>query len=171
MSGAIPRLGLGTWEMGDDPTRRAEEIAAIRTALDVGSPMIDTAEMYVAGRSDRVVAAAHADGGASLRDRAFLVSKVSPRNATRDGTAAALERSLRRLRTDRLDLYLVHWREAVAVAETIEALDRLRTQGKVLAFGVSNYDVHDLDEAWAAPGGRNVAAYPAPTQDGPLETI
>lgn len=158
MSRGIPRLGLGTWEMGDVPSRRADEIAAIRTALDVGVTMIDTAEMYGGGRAECVVAEALADGGSSLRDRAFVVSKVSPGNATRDGTAAACERSLRRLRTDHLDLYLVHWREEVPVGETIEALDRLRTQGKVRAFGVSNYDVHDMEEAWAAPGGCRIAA-------------
>jgi diketogulonate reductase-like aldo/keto reductase len=154
----LPRLGLGTWEMGDDPRRRADEVAALRTGLDVGVTMIDTAEYYGHGRAEDVVGEALADGGSSLRDQAFVVSKVMPRHATRAGTPAACERSLRHLRTDRLDLYLVHWREDVPLDETVAALERLREQGKVRAWGVSNFDVHDMDETWAAPGGARCAA-------------
>jgi diketogulonate reductase-like aldo/keto reductase len=154
----LPRLGLGTWEIGDDPARRADEIRALRTGLDLGLTMIDTAEMYGDGRAESLVGEALGAGSGVARESFVLVSKVLPRNATRDGTAAACERSLRRLRTDHLDLYLVHWRESVPLDETFAALDRLRAAGKVRAFGVSNFDLADMEEAWALPAGARIAA-------------
>lgn len=150
----LPKLGLGTWQLGDDPSRRAEEVRALRAGLDLGLTLVDTAEMYGEGRAEELVG----EAVAGRRDDVFLVSKVYPWNCTREGAAAACERSLRRLRTDRLDLYLVHWRDRVPLDETLGALDRLRAAGKVLHFGVSNYDVADLDETDALPAGRRVAA-------------
>jgi diketogulonate reductase-like aldo/keto reductase len=149
----VTALGLGTWHIGDDPARRAEEIATIQAALDSGAALIDTAEMYGDGRSEELIGEAIA----GRRDEAFLVSKVLPRNASRQGTVAACERSLRRLRTDRLDLYLLHWHGDVPLAETIEAFTALQQAGKIRHFGVSNLDLGDMQELWQVPGGANVA--------------
>lgn len=138
----IPAIGQGTWHMGEDRGRQAEEVAALRLGLDLGLTLIDTAEMYAEGGAEAVVAEAIA----GRRDEAFLVSKVYPHNATRRGTARACEASLRRLRTDRLDLYLLHWRGAAPLAETVEAMERLRAAGHILRWGVSNLDVADMEE-------------------------
>ena len=148
---SIPVLGQGTWHIGDVPARRSEEIATLRLGLDLGMTLIDTAEMYGGGASEAVVAEAIA----GRRDEVFLVSKVLPENATHRGTLAACEASLRRLRTDRLDLYLLHWRGMVPLAETIGAFQELVRAGKIRYFGVSNFDVGDLEELWALDHGSN----------------
>jgi diketogulonate reductase-like aldo/keto reductase len=149
----VPVFGAGTWRMGDDRAARAEEIATLRLALDLGVSLIDTAEMYGDGRAEELVGEA-IDG---RRDEAFLVSKVLPQNASRRGTAAACRRSLRRLRTDRIDLYLLHWRGDVPFGETLEAFLDLQQAGTIRHFGVSNLDLADMQDWWSSPGGRCVA--------------
>ena len=139
--------------MGEDRTRRAEEIATLRLGLDLGLTLIDTAEMYGDGAAESLLGEALA----GRRDEAFVVSKVYPHNATRAGTQAACERSLRRLGTDRIDLYLLHWRGGVPLAETVEAFGALQRAGKVRHWGVSNLDPADMAELWALPGGTGVA--------------
>lgn len=151
---AVPALGQGTWNMGEAAGREATEIAALRRGLDLGMRLIDTAEMYAEGGAERVVGAAVA----GRRDDVFLVSKVYPHNASREGTVAACERSLERLRTERIDLYLLHWRGQHPLAETVAAFEALRRQGKIRHWGVSNFDVDDLEELWGVPGGRACAA-------------
>lgn len=151
---AIPVLGQGTWRMGEDPTRRQAEVAALRYGLDLGMNLIDTAEMYGEGGAEEVVAEAIAN----RREDVFVVSKVYPHNATRRGAIEACERSLRRLKTDYIDLYLLHWRGDVSLAETVEALQQLKETGKILEHGVSNFDVSDMDEWMALPGGDEVAS-------------
>jgi len=151
---AVPMLGQGTWNMGDDPRRRADEIAALRTGLDLGMTLIDTAEMYGAGASEILVAEAIA----GRRDEIFLITKVLPDNASRSGTVAACERSLKRLRTDRIDLYLLHWRGRVPLQETVEAMHALQRDGKIRHWGVSNFDVADMEELERLPGGGQAAA-------------
>ena len=150
----VAALGLGTWHMGDDPACRAEEIATLRFALDLGAVLIDTAEMYGDGQAEQLIGEAIAD----RRDEAFLVSKVLPQNANRRGVVAACERSLRRLRTDRLDLYLLHWRGGVPLAETLEAFLGLQRAGKIRHFGVSNLGLADMQELWSVAGGSAVVA-------------
>jgi diketogulonate reductase-like aldo/keto reductase len=149
----IPVLGQGTWNMGEDPSARADEVAALRLGLDLGVTLIDTAEMYGEGGAEEVVGEAIA----GRRDEVFLVSKVYPHNADRRGVQAACERSLRRMRVERIDLYLLHWRGNVPLEETLEAFVRLREQGKIGDFGVSNFDLDDMLEAAALPGGELVA--------------
>lgn len=149
---SIPVLGQGTWLMGDDVTKRGVEIAALRLGLDLGMSLIDTAEMYGEGAAEELVGDAIADRRAEV----FLVSKVYPHNATRDGAIAACERSLRRLRTDYLDIYLLHWRGSVPLAETLDAFQSLKRAGKIRDYGVSNFDVDDLEEAFALPGGNEI---------------
>lgn len=151
---SVPVLGQGTWHMGEKRARREDEIAALRRGLDLGLTLIDTAEMYGEGGAERVVGRAIA----GRRDEVFLVSKVYPHNATRAGTPRACERSLKRLGTDRLDLYLLHWRGSVPLAETVEAMERLVAQGKIRAWGVSNLDADEMAELDAIAGGANVAA-------------
>ncbi len=141
-----PFLGQGTWRMGEGHRPAAAEAAALRLGLDLGMTLIDTAEMYGAGQAERVVGQAM-DG---RRDEVFLVSKVYPQNATRRAMPRSCEASLQRLGTDRLDLYLLHWRGSVPLAETVEAFERLRDQGKILRWGVSNFDVNDLEELGVA---------------------
>lgn len=148
----VPALGMGTWNLGDDPTVRAEEIATLRLGLDLGLRLIDTAEMYGDGRAERLVAEAIA----GRRDEAFLVTKVFPHNAGRQDAVAACERSLKRLGTDRIDLYLLHWRGTVPLAETLEAFVALQQAGKIRHFGVSNLDLDDMRELWSLPGGDQV---------------
>src|SRR5258705_4109611 len=139
---AIPVLGQGTWGMAERPRTRADEIAALRMAVDLGMTVIDTAEMYAAGAAEELVA--EALGG--RRREIFLVSKVLPQHATRRGTVSACEASLRRLKADRLDLYLLHWRGTVPLDETLEAFNVLKRQGKIRYWGVSNFDVDDMEE-------------------------
>lgn len=150
----VPAQGLGTWMIGDDPNRRADEIAALRRGMDLGLTLIDTAEMYGEGASERLVGEAIA----GRRDELFLVSKVYPHNASRQGTVEACERSLKRLGTDRLDLYLLHWRGQYPLAETVAAFEKLKADGKIRHWGVSNLDTNDMDELTAVPHGNVVAA-------------
>jgi diketogulonate reductase-like aldo/keto reductase len=139
--------------MAEDARRRKEEIAALRTGIDLGMTLIDTAEMYTDGQAEELVGEA-IDG---RRNEVFLVSKVLPQNATEVGTVAACERSLNRLRTDYLDLYLLHWRGNVPLEETLEAFAALVAAGKIRHFGVSNFDTADMEELWNTPGGRSTA--------------
>jgi diketogulonate reductase-like aldo/keto reductase len=150
----VPALGLGTWHMGERKRERGREIAALQLGLDLGMTLIDTAEMYADGGAEEVVGAAIA----GRREQAFVVSKVYPHNATARGTEAACERSLRRLRIDCIDLYLLHWRGRVPLAETVDAFERLRRDGKIARWGVSNFDVDDMDELFALPDGGRCAA-------------
>lgn len=149
---AVPVLGQGTWMMGEAGRRRAEEVAALRLGIDLGMTLIDTAEMYADGGAEEVVGEAIA----GRRDGLFLVSKVLPQNASRRGTIAACERSLRRLGTDRIDLYLLHWRGGVPLAETVEAFRTLVRDGKIRHWGVSNLDLADMEELSGVPGGDGV---------------
>jgi diketogulonate reductase-like aldo/keto reductase len=149
----IPVLGQGTWHLGEIPGRRDSEIAALRRGLDLGLNLIDTAEMYGNGEAEKLVAEAIA----GRRDEVFLVSKVLPYHATREGTARACQDSLRRLNTDRLDLYLLHWRGRVPLAETVEAFLGLQAGGLIRNWGVSNFDVPDMQELMSRPGGPDVA--------------
>ena len=143
-SGAeMPIFGIGTWRMGESGRRRAQELDAVKYALDLGYPMIDTAEMYGDGGAEEVVGEALV--GRSTRP--FIVSKVYPHNATRSGTIAACERSLERLGVERIDLYLLHWRGGARIEETFEAFHRLRAAGKIGDFGVSNFDADDMEDA------------------------
>lgn len=144
----VPALGQGSWMMAEDPARRSDEIAALREGLSLGLTLIDTAEMYADGESERLVGEAIA----GVRDEVFLVSKAYPQNASRDRLPRACEASLDRLGTDRLDLYLLHWRGNVPLAETVEAMDRLVATGKILRWGVSNLDVDDMAELVASGG-------------------
>ncbi|MGA7779352.1 MAG: aldo/keto reductase [Paraburkholderia sp.] len=149
----IPKLGQGTWEMGEQPARRETEIAALRAGVDLGMTLIDTAEMYGDGATETLLG----DALAGLRERVFLVSKVYPHNASRRGVQAACEHSLKRLKTDRLDLYLLHWRGSVPLAETVEGFEALRRAGKIRHWGVSNFDAEDMDELMSVPGGEACA--------------
>jgi diketogulonate reductase-like aldo/keto reductase len=150
----VPALGQGTWHMGENRRRMAEEAAAVRLGIELGMTLIDTAEMYGSGGAEEMVARA-AEG---LRDDLFIVSKVYPHNASRAGVVAACERSLERLRTDRIDLYLLHWRGSIPLAETLEGFEQLRRDGKIRHYGVSNFDRADMAEWVALKGGENVAA-------------
>ncbi|WP_116135574.1 aldo/keto reductase [Trinickia diaoshuihuensis] len=144
----IARLGQGTWEMGERPERRAAEIDALRAGIELGMTVIDTAEMYGEGATETLLGEALA----GLRDQVFLVSKVYPHNASRRGVVASCEASLRRLETDRLDLYLLHWRGGIAFEETVEGFEALRRDGKIRHWGVSNLDVDDMEELVDAGG-------------------
>jgi len=139
----VPALGQGTWHMGERRLDRRAEVDALRLGLDLGMTLIDTAEMYGEGGAEEVVGEAIAG---RPRESVFLVSKVYPHNATRRAMPAACERSLRRLRVDTIDLYLLHWRGSAPLAETVEAFEALRSQGKIRRWGVSNLDVSDLEE-------------------------
>ena len=150
----IPALGQGTWQMAENPARRAEEIKALRAGLDLGMTLIDTAEMYGDGAAEELVAEAIM----GRRSEVFLVSKVLPQNATRHGTVKACERSLKRLRTDRIDLYLLHWRGGVPLTETIEGFEALVRAGSIRHWGVSNFDTDDMEELVALPDGKKLAA-------------
>ncbi len=150
---SVPAFGMGTWNLGDDRAARTEEIATLRLGLDLGARLIDTAEMYGDGRSEELVAEAIA----GRRDEVFLVSKVYPQNASAQGAPAACERSLRRLKTDRIDLYLLHWRGNIPLAETLQAFARLKDAGKIRYYGVSNLDLADMQALWQVPGGDGIA--------------
>lgn len=148
----VAALGQGTWFMGDRPDRKAEEIKALRRGVDLGMTLIDTAEMYGNGAAEVLVGAAICD----CRDGVFLVSKVLPSHANRKGTIAACEGSLQRLGTDRIDLYLLHWRGHIPLAETIEAFEQLVSTGKIHHWGVSNLDPSDMQELVGVSGGSAV---------------
>ncbi len=144
----VPALGQGSWGLGETPHRRAEEIAAIREGVSLGLSVIDTAEMYGEGETESFLGEALA----GLRDRVFLVSKVYPQNSGRRRLAQACEQSLRRLNTDRLDLYLLHWRGNVPLGETAEAMQALQQAGKIRHWGVSNLDTDDMRALEGAGG-------------------
>jgi diketogulonate reductase-like aldo/keto reductase len=144
----VPLLGQGTWMMGERPDRRPDEIAALRLGVDLGMTLIDTAEMYGDGAAEELINEALGD----VRDQLFLVSKAYPQNASRARLRVACEASLRRLGTDRLDLYLLHWRGSVPLGETVEAMEMLRAAGKIRHWGVSNLDTGDMDELRAGGG-------------------
>lgn len=144
----VPALGQGTWMMGERHDRRAHEIAALRAGVELGMTLIDTAEMYGDGAAEILIGEALGD----VCDRLFLVSKAYPQNASRKRLAGACEASLKRLGTDRLDLYLLHWRGSVPLAETVEAMEALKSAGKIRHWGVSNLDTDDMNELVAAGG-------------------
>ena len=150
----VPVMGLGTWAMGERAAERAQEVAALRRGIELGMTLIDTAEMYAEGGAEEVVA----DAVAGQRDAVFLVSKVYPHNASKEGTVQACERSLRRLKTDRIDLYLLHWRGSHPLAETVAAFEGLREAGKIRHWGVSNLDAAEMAELADVPGGKGCAA-------------
>ncbi len=145
---SVPAVGQGTWRMGEDPARRADETAALRAGIEAGMTVIDTAEMYGDGDTERFLAQALQ----GLRDRVFLVSKAYPQNASRARLRTACEASLTRLGTDRLDLYLLHWRGGVPLAETVEAMEALRDAGLIVRWGVSNFDADDVEDLLDAGG-------------------
>lgn len=147
---SVPALGQGTWKMGEERGRRTQEIAVLRAGIGLGMTLIDTAEMYGEGRTEELVG----EAVAGLRDEVFIVSKAYPQNAGKQRLPAACERSLRRLRTDRIDLYLLHWRGEVPLSETVEAFEALRRAGKIRHWGVSNFDTEDMRELLAAGGER-----------------
>lgn len=149
----MPALGLGTWRMGENHRQRQTEITALRHGLDLGLGLIDTAEMYGEGGAEQVIAEAIAD----RRQQVFLVSKVYPHNASRRSAIAACERSLQRLQTDYLDLYLLHWRGAIPLSETLEAFQQLKQAGKIRDYGVSNFDLEDMAAARTIAGGTEIA--------------
>ncbi|MGG3449625.1 aldo/keto reductase [Domibacillus aminovorans] len=147
----LPSLGQGTWRIGENPKLRDKEIKALRLGLELGMTLIDTAEMYGNGDSEELVGEAIK----GLREDVFLVSKVYPHHASLDMISTACENSLKRLGTDHLDLYLLHWRGRVPLAETIEGMEKLKKEGKILRWGVSNFDTDDMNELWNTPNGRN----------------
>jgi diketogulonate reductase-like aldo/keto reductase len=154
-SGAtVPQLGLGTWHMGENRGQRGAEADALRLGLDLGMTLIDTAEMYAEGGAEEVVA----EAVKGRRDEVFIVSKVYPHNASKSGAIAACERSLKRLKVDRIDLYLLHWRGSHPLAETVSAFERLKADGKIGEWGVSNLDTEDMAELAGVAKGRNCVA-------------
>lgn len=148
----IPVLGQGTWRMGEQTSQFQAEVDALRLGIDLGMTLIDTAEMYGEGGAEKVVAQAIA----GRRDEVYLVSKFYPYNASYDGVIAACDRTLSRLKTDYLDLYLLHWRGSIPLSETLEGLQHLQQAGKILDYGVSNFDTDDMEEALSLPGGDKI---------------
>ena len=148
----VPLLGIGTWRMGEGRGKRRDEVAALRTAIELGMSLIDTAEMYASGGAEEVVGEAIA----GRRDEVFVVSKFYPQNAEPERMARACERSLKRLGTDRIDLYLLHWRGDVPLRKTLDGFARLLEEGKIRYAGVSNFDVSDMDELFALDDGKRV---------------
>lgn len=158
---ALPALGLGTWRLGDDPSQRNDELSAVRAAFGLGYRLIDTAEMYGNGGAEEIVGqaiAAAIAGRAIRREQVFVVTKVSPHNASRRGVAEACARSLKRLRLDHIDLYLLHWRGEHPLRETVAAFELLRAEGRIRHWGVSNFDRADIDELFSIPDGARCAA-------------
>jgi diketogulonate reductase-like aldo/keto reductase len=149
----LPVLGQGGWHLGDDPKTAQSERAALRLGLELGLNLIDTAEMYGEGNSERLIG----DAIRGRRQDCLLVSKVYPHNAGRPNIFASCDASLRRLQTDYLDLYLLHWRGSVPLAETVECMEALVQAGKIRRWGVSNFDVPDMEELWRIPNGQNCA--------------
>ncbi|AMO23221.1 aldo/keto reductase [Ramlibacter solisilvae] len=146
---SVPALGQGTWHVGDDPSRRQEEIATLQHGIALGLALVDTAEMYGDGRSEQLVGEALA----GRRDQVFLVSKVYPHHASRQAMRRACEASLRRLRVEAIDLYLLHWPGAVPLAETVQAFEALQGAGKIRHWGISNFDLEGMQALWRTPGG------------------
>ena len=149
----VPALGQGTWHMGERTRIAKDEVAALKLGIALGVTLIDTAEMYGNGVAEELVA----EATAGQRDRVFIVSKVYPHNASRSGVPAACERSLKRLRTDRIDLYLLHWRGSHPLAETVDAFEALRAAGKIRFWGVSNFDTSDMQSVVRLAGGAHCA--------------
>ena len=150
----VPALGQGTWRMGEKKSAYADEVAALRLGIDLGMTLIDTAEMYGKGGAEKVVA----DAIEGQRDRVFVVTKVYPHNASRTELPKACERSLKRLRIEVIDLYLLHWRSNTPLAETVEAFEKLRSSGKIRPWGVSNFDVEDMKELFDIETGAGCTA-------------
>lgn len=145
----VPVLGLGTWGLGEESARRAADVRSVRSALDLGYRLVDTAEMYGEGGAEEVVGQALHEAfrtGGLVRDDVFVVTKVYPHNASRRGTLAACERSRQRLGLDRIDLYLLHWPGQHPLAHTVAAMHELQSAGHVANWGVSNFDVDDMTE-------------------------
>lgn len=151
----VPAIGMGTWHMGDDPSKETAEINAIHAGLEAGAKVIDTAEMYGSGNAETLVGKAIKG---VPRDQLYLISKVLPSNASKANMERSLDASLKRLGVDAVDLYLYHWRGTVPLAETVSELQRLTEKGKTKAWGISNFDVSDLEELWALPDGNKAAA-------------
>ncbi len=149
----VPILGQGTWHLAEGRHDRHEEIKSLRLGLDLGMTLIDTAEMYADGEAEKLVG----EAVAGRREDVFLVTKILPHHATRQGTIKACEGSLQRLNTDRIDLYLLHWREDIPLAETLEGFQELLDADKIRYWGVSNFDVSDMQELFALEGGSNAA--------------
>lgn len=149
----IPAIGQGSWHMGDAPSKRNTEIEALRLGIRLGMTLIDTAELYGYGKSEQVVGEAIS----GLRDQAFLVSKALPSHGDPKNLAAACENSLRRLGTDHLDLYLLHWKGSVPIEETVKGMEALKKSGKILHWGVSNFDTADMETLWRQTNGSNCA--------------
>ena len=151
---SVPAFGLGTWHMGEERRRAADEEAALKLGIELGMTLIDTAEMYGNGSAEEIVARATA----GLRERLFIVSKVLPYNASQKGVVEACERSLKRLKTDHIDLYLLHWRGSVPFAETLAGFAKLKRDGKIRHHGVSNFNTDDMQEWVGIAGGETVAS-------------
>src|SRR5690242_16587733 len=149
----VPALGQGTWHMGERGNAAKTEVAALKLGIELGMTLIDTAEMYGNGGAEEVVA----EAAQGQRDRLFIVSKVYPHNASRTGVAQACERSLKRLRTDRIDLYLLHWQGSHPLAETVAAFEKLKAEGKIRYWGVSNFDTRDMEGLVRLADGANCA--------------
>jgi len=158
---AVPALGLGTWRIGESTRSQAAEVAALRSALAMGYRLIDTAEMYGEGGAETVVGRAVADAlraGELQRDELFIISKVYPHNASRDGTVTACERSLKRLQLDHIDLYLLHWRGSHPLADTVDGFESLAAKGRIRHWGVSNFDTDGMDELLGLEAGARCSA-------------
>lgn len=151
----LPAVGIGTWNLGDDPNCHDDEVAAIRAGLNRGARVVDTAEMYGEGRSERIVRDAIKG---YRRDQLFIIDKVLPTNAGHQRLSTSLEQSLHNVGTDYFDLYLLHWRGTIPLAETVDELEKMVTHGKIRAWGVSNFDVSDLKELWSLPKGHHCVA-------------
>jgi diketogulonate reductase-like aldo/keto reductase len=145
----VVALGLGTWRLGENKSKRAQEIAALQTGIDLGLTLVDTAEMYASGGAEEVVG----EAVAGRREQVYIVSKAYPHHATVEGLRKACEASLKRLRIDTIDLYLLHWRGAIPLEETVRGMEKLWSSGKIKAFGVSNFDRADIQELSGVPGG------------------
>lgn len=150
----VPAIGQGTWYIGETPSKRAQEIDAIRAGIEAGMTLVDTAEMYGSGLSEKLVGEAISS---TDRKKLFIVSKVLPSNASKKNMERSCDATLKRLGTDYLDLYLYHWRGSVPLAETVACLEELKTKGKIRAWGVSNFDTSDMEELFALPSGKNCA--------------
>lgn len=148
---AIPALGQGTWQIAENASKRSGEIESLQLGVELGMTLIDTAEMYGEGTSEKLIGEALS----SVRDKLFLVSKVYPHNASYEGVIHACERSLNRLNADHLDLYLLHWRGSVPLEETVAGFEELRRTGKIRHWGVSNFDTEDMEELFNVADGRN----------------
>lgn len=146
----LPSIGQGTWHMGEDPRKRKKEVKALQLGIELGMKVIDTAEMYANGGAEQVVGEAIQ----GRREEVFIVSKVYPHHAGLDRINTACENSLKRLGTDYLDLYLLHWRGGVPLEETIEGMEKLKKEGKIKRWGVSNFDTADMEELWNQPNGK-----------------